>query len=83
MSQASADIFVDTPFGRLHGLETGSGEPLLLLHSVGCSAWEFEPVLGLLGRNHRVLAWDMPGHGDSAPLTRPLDIGDYAEAAIA
>ena len=83
MSQKSGDIFIETPFGRLHGVRCGSGDPLMLLHSVGCSVCEFEPVLELLGRTHRVLAWDMPGHGDSARLGRALDIGDYADAAIA
>jgi 3-oxoadipate enol-lactonase len=72
--------FVAGPFGRIHYLELGTGAPLVLLHGAGSSAYEFEHVMGPLARNFRVIGWDMPGHGDSDPLTRDLTIVDYADA---
>jgi pimeloyl-ACP methyl ester carboxylesterase len=50
----------------------GSGPPLVLLHGIGLR-WQInEPVLGLLAREHDVIACDSPGFGRSAPL--PADV---------
>jgi pimeloyl-ACP methyl ester carboxylesterase len=76
------DGFASTAYGRVHYLEEGSGAPLVLLHSNGCSAYEYEHVIGTLGRHRRVIAWDMPGHGDSDPITRHLPVTEYARAVI-
>ena len=73
------DRFVDGPSGRTHYLELGTGAPLVLLHGAGNSAYEFEHVMSSLAQNFRVIGWDMPGHGDSDPLTRDLTIIDYAD----
>src|SRR3981189_1958306 len=72
--------FVAGPFGRIHYLAMGAGAPLVLLHSVGSSAYEFEQVIGRLAEHFHVVAWDMPGHGDSDPLPRHLTIADYSTA---
>ena len=78
MNASAKDGFAHTSLGRLHYLEAGSGRPLLLLHSNGASAYEFGHVIDALAEKHRVLAWDMPGHGDSAPLAGHLSVPDYA-----
>jgi len=75
------DKFVQTSSGRIHYLAAGQGRPLLLLHSNGGSAHEFEHVVPLLAERYRVVAWDMPGQGDSDPLTRYLSIHEYAARA--
>ena len=50
----------------------GSGEPLALLHGIG-SQWQmWRPVLGLLEAEREVVALDLPGFGESAPL--PADV---------
>jgi len=78
------DGFVDTSHGRIHYLETGDGEEvLILLHSNGGSAYEYEDVLEGMGGVYRVLAWDMPGHGDSEPITRHYSVEMYADAVVA
>jgi len=78
------DGFVATAHGRLHYLRTGQkGPPLVLMHSNGASAYEYEHVIDTLGRSNRVFAWDMPGHGDSEPIARHYTIDDYADAAAA
>jgi pimeloyl-ACP methyl ester carboxylesterase len=76
--------YVSTRHGEIHLKEAGEGEAVLLLHSVGCSSYEWEYVIdGLAAAGRRVIAWDMPGHGDSDPLTRHHSIDDFADAAIA
>jgi pimeloyl-ACP methyl ester carboxylesterase len=47
-------------------LETGAGEPLVLLHGSGMSAPTWAPVLPHL-QDRRVLAFDLPGFGLSDP----------------
>ena len=47
----------------------GSGEPLLLLHSLGADRHVWAPVVDLLTPERDVIAVDMPGFGDSPPLT--------------
>lgn len=76
------DLFATTKFGRIHLLAAGQGEPLLLLHSNGGSAYEYEHVIEPLSKRFRVLAWDMPGQGDSDPLLRHASVHDYADAVV-
>jgi 3-oxoadipate enol-lactonase len=74
--------FVKTSHGRLHYLRAGRGVPLILLHSNGCSAYEYEQAIPLLAKRYDVISWDMPGHGDSDTITRHYTIQDYAGALI-
>lgn len=45
--------------------ETGTGPALVLLHSLGLSHREFEPVVEPLSARFRVVVPDLPLHGDS------------------
>lgn len=74
--------FVKTSHGRVHYLRKGVGVPLILMHSNGCSAYEYEHTIPLLAQKYDVIAWDMPGHGDSEPITRHYTIADYGEALV-
>ena len=51
---------------RLHYLESGVGEPLLLIHGIGQSLYTWRNVFADLSDNYRVLAIDLPGHGYSS-----------------
>jgi len=63
------------PFGRflmidgvrLHYLERGTGEPLVLLHGNGSMIQDFESsgLIDLAARNYRVIVFDRPGFGHS------------------
>jgi 3-oxoadipate enol-lactonase len=75
----ATDHFVQLDGQRIHYLEAGQGIPLLLLHTGGASAHEFEDVMPLLADRYRVIAWDMPGHGDSDPIWRQRSIERYAD----
>ncbi len=46
----------------------GSGEPLVLLHGIGSARQAWDPVIGVLAQRFDVIAVDLPGFGDSAPL---------------
>jgi pimeloyl-ACP methyl ester carboxylesterase len=46
----------------------GSGPPLVLLHALGSSRRVWEPVIPALSEHFDVVAVDLPGFGDSAPL---------------
>jgi 2-hydroxy-6-oxonona-2,4-dienedioate hydrolase len=54
-------------------LEAGAGSPVLLLHGYEQSASSWRWVIPTLARTHRVLAPNLPGHGDSPPA-----VGGYA-----
>ena len=45
--------------------ETGAGPPLALLHSLGLSHREWEPIVSALAPRFRVVLPDLPLHGDS------------------
>ena len=66
--------------GRIHYRELGSGEPLILMHTNGGSAYQHDVVAPLLEGRFRMISWTMPGHGDSDPLPRHYSIEDYAAA---
>lgn len=46
----------------------GSGSPLVLLHGIGHRWQAWRPVLDLLADCHDVIALDLPGFGESAPM---------------
>ena len=75
--------FVDTRHGCIHYYEQGSGLPLILLHSNGASAHQYNDTLSEFAKTWRVIAMDMPGHGDSDPITRHYSIERYADAVVA
>ena len=63
----------------LHYVTAGeAGTPVLLVHGFPESWWAFHKLIPLLAAEHRVIAVDLPGFGDSA--TEP---GEYTSAAFA
>ena len=48
--------------------ETGTGEPLVLIHGVGMRLEAWLPQIAAFSGSHRVIAVDMPGHGESKAL---------------
>jgi 3-oxoadipate enol-lactonase len=62
--------------------EAGVGSPVALLHGLGGSRLSWEPQLGELSATHRVVAWDLPGYGQSAPLAEPYTFAALARAVV-
>jgi pimeloyl-ACP methyl ester carboxylesterase len=58
--------------------DEGAGEVLLLIHGLGGSSFSWRAVLPKLSKKYRVIAPDLPGHGQS---DKPR--GDYSPAAFA
>ena len=56
----------------------GAGPPLALLHGIGMSRFAWAPVVPLLARRRRVLAFDLPGFGATPPL--PAGVAPTAAA---
>ena len=62
-----AGRFLELNGVRLHYVERGSGEPLVLLHGNGSMIQDFESsgLIDLAAKNHRVIVFDRPGFGHS------------------
>lgn len=63
--------------------ETGSGPALVLLHSLGLSHREYEPIVGPLAERFRVILPDLPLHGDSEDRPRHPYSPDWLADVIA
>lgn len=64
------------PTTALYVEETGEGAPLILLHGLGGSLFTWRHVVAALSRDHRVIALDLKGFGQS---DKPFD--DHYSAA--
>ncbi|MDU5780590.1 MAG: alpha/beta hydrolase [Pantoea sp.] len=62
---------------RVSYLEAGQGAPLVLIHGVGMNAEVWYPQIEALSARFRVIALDMPGHGESDAFSRPVSLPDY------
>ena len=60
---------------------TGSGTPLVLVHGLGSSIRNWDPVLPMLREQREVIAIDLPGFGKSEPLRGEVTI-DTLTAAV-
>jgi pimeloyl-ACP methyl ester carboxylesterase len=75
---------VRTDVGEIALLQAGSGDPVLLLHGLGATKASFLPTVAALAGDHRVIAIDLPGFGDSAmPVGAAYDPPFFARAAAA
>jgi len=66
----------------LHYRESGSGQPLLLLHGWGMSSAVFDEVATRLAQRTRCICLDLPGHGASQAAAE-LTLEGLAEAVEA
>jgi len=63
---------------RIRYWSQGTGTPVLLIHGAHSSAsgnWMKPGIMGALARNHRVLALDLPGYGESDKPEDPRAYG--------
>ena len=57
----------------------GTGRPMILLHGGLASGEMFGPILPTLAQQHEVHVVDLQGHGRTADIDRPLDMGFLAD----
>ena len=72
------DAFLDSGGVRIRYIERGAGDPVVLLHGYGDdieSAWIETGIFEDLSRDHRLLAFDLRGHGRSAKPHEPEKYG--------
>ncbi|MDL2363117.1 MAG: alpha/beta hydrolase [Patescibacteria group bacterium] len=63
--------------------DTGSGDPVILLHGLGRSAQVWKHIIPLLEKyNRRIVAFDLLGFGSSPKPDIPYNIDDHARAII-
>ncbi|MEE8435521.1 MAG: alpha/beta hydrolase [bacterium] len=69
----------------VHYTDTGSGEPVVLVHSGGNSSGQWRGVAEALENRFRLLAIDLPGHGKTRPWAGPAPAGldDLATPVLA
>ncbi|OVE86179.1 alpha/beta fold hydrolase [Natronolimnobius baerhuensis] len=64
----------------MNHIRRGSGEPLVLVHGLGGSWRTWRPVLDDLAAEREVVAVDLPGHGETPPLSGEVSIDTLADA---
>jgi pimeloyl-ACP methyl ester carboxylesterase len=57
----------------------GAGRPMMLLHGGLASSEMFGPILPILADHHQVIAVDLQGHGRTADIDRPIELGLIAD----
>jgi pimeloyl-ACP methyl ester carboxylesterase len=67
---------VETRLGKLAYSDFGAGPVVVLLHATLHDRRDFDPIVSHLQRDHRVIALDWPGHGDS-----PAPVPNYRPTA--
>ena len=58
----------------LNHVRRGSGSPLLLVHGLGAGWQSWTPIIEQLAEHREVIAVDLPGFGETPPLTGEVSI---------
>ena len=78
--------FFDSKGVKIHYHVEGKGEPVLLIHGFATNArlqWMTSGIFKALAKDHRVLAMDVRGHGDSGKPNDPKKYGtEMVEDAV-
>jgi pimeloyl-ACP methyl ester carboxylesterase len=73
---------VQTRVGEVAYSDTGEGPVVVLLHATLHDRHDFDAIVPSLQRDHRVIALDWPGHGDSPAPSRPPTAALYADVLV-
>jgi pimeloyl-ACP methyl ester carboxylesterase len=69
MKEHEMGMTVETRVGRVAYSDVGEGPPVVLLHATLHDRHDFDPIAETLSADHRVIAVDWPGHGESPAPT--------------
>lgn len=64
----------------LNHVRRGSGSPLLLVHGLGAGWRSWAPILDELARHREVIAVDLPGFGETPPLSGDVSIATLTDS---
>lgn len=64
----------------LKHVRRGSGSPLLLVHGLGAGWRSWTPILDELARHREVIAVDLPGFGETPPLSGDVSIATLTDS---
>ena len=64
-------------------VEVGEGEPVVFVHGVGLRLEAWTPQIRSLAATHRVIAVDLPGHGESSQITPGSGVASFVEWFVA
>jgi pimeloyl-ACP methyl ester carboxylesterase len=59
---------MDLPLSRLHVLEAGKGEPLIMVPATISELHDWRPLVQFMAQWFRVYFFELPGHGESTPF---------------
>ncbi len=65
------------PYGTVAFRDVGAGPPLVLIHGVGMQSAAWMPQVDHFASAYRVIAVDMPGHGNSDALVSHPTLPDF------
>lgn len=68
------DKMIDINGVQIHYKEAGNGKCLVLLHAAGHDLRDFDSIYDSLSKTYRVIAVDLPGHGESQVIEPPSSI---------
>lgn len=72
------------PFARgIHFTESGSGTPVVMIHSGGMSSRQWGRLATRLSATHRAIALDLLGYGQSPPARDAFTLQDDLDAVLA
>jgi pimeloyl-ACP methyl ester carboxylesterase len=67
---------IDLPDAHVAFAVRGHGPPVVLIHGWACRRADFGPIADDLARDHRVLALDLPWHGESTSVRLDWSVAD-------
>ncbi|GAA2503499.1 alpha/beta fold hydrolase [Terrabacter carboxydivorans] len=66
----------------LNHVRQGTGRPLLLVHGLGAGWQSWSPILDELAESREVIAVDLPGFGQTPPLTGEVSIATLTDSVV-
>lgn len=75
---ATRNYFIDLPMSRLHVMEAGEGEPLIIVPATISELNEWRSLVQFMAQWFRVYFFELPGHGHSSAFE-----GDFSSHKVA
>ena len=66
----------------LNHVRRGNGSPLLLVHGLGAGWRSWTPIIEQLAEHREVIAVDLPGFGETPPLSGEVSIATLTDSVV-